>query len=420
MDRDDILNCIHCGLCLPVCPTYFLTSLEKDSPRGRIRLIKTVSDGNLPLTDITADSIYFCLDCRACETACPAGVKFGELTEAFRSIIESRGYGGVFRNLLRYIILKQILISNSRIRNLARILRLYQKMGGSGILNWLTKIKLFPEKLKMIESISPAVPDTFSDNLIPEVTPVNGKYLYKVGFLSGCVMNIYYPEVNQDTVEVLEINGCKVYTPRNQVCCGSIHGHNGDFASAKKLARRNIEIFESSGVEAIITNSAGCSSFMKKYGELFEDERDFRQKAENFSKKVRDITEFLTEIDFQKPTGSIDCKITYHEPCHLVHAQGISDPPREILLSIPDVKFVELPESDWCCGSAGIYNITHYEESMILLERKVNNILKTGAEIVATGNPGCLIQLAYSIKKYGYPLKVYHPVSLLNRAYKGG
>lgn len=412
-----LIQCMHCGMCLPVCPTYNLTLLEKSSPRGRIKLIKEVEDGNLPITDDFVNEMYFCLDCQACQSVCPAGVKYGWLVESARAKIFS--FGKDKQALVKKLIFRFVFASNSVFKFFARIVRLYQKR-----LRWLIYglgiYRLIPKRIIRIEELSPEIQNEFSDEILPEVLSPKGKARYKVGFLTGCFMNVMYSKINLDTVEVLLENECEVYIPKKQVCCGSIMAHYGDIEMAKKLARKNIEVFSNYDLDAIVINSAGCGAFMKEYGELFKNDSDeiFREKARHISEITKDVNEFLCEINFKKPEAWINLKVTYHDACHLAHTQKITSEPRTIIKSIDGIDFVEMDESTWCCGSAGIYNILRYEDSMKILDRKLKNILSTGAEVVLTANPGCHAQIEYGLKKEKVNVKVMHPISLLNLAYK--
>ncbi|MFQ5800069.1 MAG: (Fe-S)-binding protein, partial [Bacteroidota bacterium] len=244
-----------------------------------------------------------------------------------------------------------------------------------------------------------------------------GNTRYRVGFLSGCIMNVLYPEIHRDSVQVLLHNACEVVIPKSQGCCGSLLAHNGDFDSARKLARKNIEAFADSELDALVVNSAGCSAFMKEYGHLLQDDGAFAQRGKVFASQTKDILEFLVEIDLKKPTVQVGKRVTYHEPCHLVHTQRISHQPREILRSIPGLEYVELEEANWCCGSAGIYNVVRYEDSIKLLERKMRHIQNTRADVVSTANPGCLLQLQYGSLRFGIPILSTHVISLLRQGY---
>jgi glycolate oxidase iron-sulfur subunit len=410
-----IIQCMHCGMCLPVCPTYNLTFLEKSSPRGRIRLVKEVEDGNLPLTEDFINEMYFCLDCQACQTVCPAGVKYGKIVESARIKIFKLGKDK--QAFMKKLIFKFVFASNSLFKFFARIVRFYQKKLKSLAFNF-GLYEIIPKKLLQIEELAPEISDKFSDEILPEVLKPNGEAKYKVGFLTGCFMNVMYSKINIDTVEVLLENNCEVYIPKEQVCCGSVMAHYGDIETAKKLAKKNIVAFSKYKLDAIVVNSAGCGAFMKEYGELFEDDKEFREKAENISRLTKDVNEFLCEIDFKRPDVELNLKVTYHDACHLAHTQRITAQPRKIIKSLNGIDFVELNESTWCCGSAGIYNILRYEDSMKILERKIKNILETNAEIVLTANPGCHAQIEYGLKKANANIKVMHPVTILNLAYK--
>ncbi len=412
-----LIRCMHCGMCLPVCPTYNLTLLEKSSPRGRIKLIKEVEDGNLPVTDDFIDEMYFCLDCQACQSVCPAGVKYGWLVESARVKIFALGKDK--QAFIKKLIFRFVFASNAIFKFFACIARLYQKRLKQ-LLYGIGLYKMLPRRLIQIEELSPEIQDKFSDEVLPEVLSPKEKARYKVGFLTGCFMNVMYSKINIDTVEVLLENGCEVYILKEQVCCGSVMAHYGDVEMAKKLAKKNIELFSKYKLDAIVINSAGCGAFMKEYGGLFRNDADetLREKAKHISEITKDVNEFLCEINFKKPEAQINLRVTYHDACHLAHTQKIISEPRMVIKSIDGIDFVEMNESTWCCGSAGIYNILRYEDSMKILDRKIKNILLTGAEVVLTANPGCHAQIEYGLKKEGASVKVMHPISLLNHAYK--
>lgn len=414
-DDDIITQCMHCGLCLPVCPTYSLTGIEKSSPRGRIRLIKEVAGGRLELSDTFVDEMYFCLDCQACVTACPAGVKYGQLVEAARAqIYETKKERGFW---IKKFFFRSVFTSFARLKFLARIIRLYQQY----LQPFLEKIGLFkilPKQLSRMQDMAPRISEKFSDEFITEHLKPEGEIRYRVGNLSGCLMNIMFADINRDTVEVLLHNQCEILTPKEQVCCGSLAAHNGDFQIAKKLARKNIDIFLSLNLDAIVINSAGCSAFMKEYGHLFSDDEEYREKAARISAMTKDVSEFLMEIDLKIPENPLKKRVTYHDACHLVHTQGISQQPRDLIRSIPGIELVELEEATWCCGSAGIYNLVRYHDSMKILDRKTKHILNTGVDMVITGNPGCMGQIVYGLKQANQPVQVLHPITLLNMAYK--
>jgi glycolate oxidase iron-sulfur subunit len=417
LPHDDVLSqCIHCGMCLAVCPTYELTKFERSSPRGRIKLIKAVARGEMAISDSFAEEMNFCLDCQACETACPAGVKYGSMVEAARVEVDNSGYGSFAARFIKKIALKYVLASNAALKFFARLLFIYQNWGLQKIVHSLHLLKVFSPKLEEIDKLAPRVSKTFSDDLFEVITKPEGEVKYKTAFLTGCLMNVMFAEINKDTVDVLKVCGCEVFAPKDQVCCGSLHAHNGDFDTAKKLARKNLDAFDNYKFDFVISNSAGCGAFMKEYQHVLKDDQKYSVRAKIFSAKVKDITEFVTENKILLPFTEFIDHITYHDACHLVHTQKISNQPREIIDKIPGITFTQLEESTWCCGSAGIYNIIHYNESMIFLERKMKHIKNTGARMVVTGNPGCLQQIKYGAERFGMNIEVLHPVTLFKRA----
>jgi len=402
-------------MCLPTCPTYDATKHETSSPRGRIALMRAVVDGKLaPDSSQFADEMYFCLGCLACETACPAGVNYAEMIEYARAEVEASGAkSSAKRNLVRSLALCWLFAKPNRLRFVARLLRMDQTVGFSKAFS-----TLLPKHLRELQALQPQICDKFSSDLIRNIESPKTARRYRVGLLTGCVQDIAYANVNRDTVDVLLVNGCEVVTPHSQVCCGSLLGHNGELELARKLACKNLDAFPLENLDAIVVNSAGCGSFMKRYHRLLPDE----PRAKIWDAKVHDIHEWLVKIGIQTPrdgTRPTTSRVTYHEACHLVHGQKISQQPRELLRAIPGVELVELPEATWCCGSAGIYNITQPEMSMALLERKMKHIAATGAQVVATGNPGCIGQIRYGVQRLGPKVEVLHPVTLLARAYRG-
>jgi glycolate oxidase iron-sulfur subunit len=406
-------QCIHCGLCLISCPTYELTRLETSSPRGRIKLIKSVSEGSLPVTETFAYEMNFCLDCQACETACPAGVKYGKMVETARVEIENNGYS----SLVKSFFLKHVLPYKNRIKTAASVLRLYQKSGLQRLLRLSGLLKYLSPVLAGAEELLPVIPDRFSDSFINEINEPSAAVKYRVAFSNGCLMNVMLPEVNRDTVELLKKTGAVVISPHDQTCCGSLNAHNGDMATAKKLAAENIKAFSKYEFDYLVSNSAGCGAFMKEYGELFRDDNELAVNARRFSFRVKDLTEYLSETGLPEIKNRCDKDVTYHDACHLVHTQQIYNQPRALLNELPGVNIVPLEDSTKCCGSAGIYNIIHRETSEELLKMKLEKIHKSKAGIVLTGNPGCMIQIGYGLKKYNSSVKVEHIASLLNRMF---
>jgi len=405
-------------MCLPVCPTYNLTFQEQSSPRGRIRLIRSVADGTIGLTAEFVDEMNFCLDCQACETACPAGVHYGTLVEDARQQIGEKKREPWRLRLLKFLFLRGIIASKKRTQLFGRLMRVYEASGVRDAVEGSNILTLFSSKLHAKHLLLPRIAGTFFDEGIDEVFPAKAPKRGSVAFLSGCIMNISFANVHRDAVGVLRYNGFDVIVPKQQVCCGSLHGHNGDGAMAKELARKNLDVFGKFQFDALVIDSAGCGAFLKEYGRLLRDDPVYASQATELSRKTKDITEFLADVGMVAPQKPLAARVTYHEACHLVHSQKISSQPRQIIQSIPGIEFVELTEATWCCGSAGIYNVTRFDDSMKFLERKMENLASTRAEIVVTANPGCHLQLQYGIAKSGLKMEVVHPVTLLRRAYE--
>lgn len=420
LDYSVVQQCMHCGLCLPTCPTYDATKMERHSPRGRISLMRAIADGRLEVTHAFADEMYFCLGCLACMSACPAGVNYAELFERARAEAECSGVlKSPRRNLIRAVAIRWLFMDLSHLRLAGRVIRLYQQLGLQTLLRRSGVLKLLPKRLQELESITPDIQPRFSAQLIAPVTPASGRKKYRVAMLTGCAQDLIFSDVNRDTVEVLARNGCEVVTPPRQLCCGSLHAHNGEWGMAQELARQQIEQFPPDQFDAIISNAGGCGSHLKHYHKLLADDPAYRDRAVLWDKKVKDIHEWLMEIGIQPPAGPAPAQVvTYHESCHLAHGQKITSQPRQLLSLIPNLKLVELPESTWCCGSAGIYNIVQPDMANQLLDRKLKHIQSTGASIVANGNSGCLLQLINGAKQKGLNLRVAHPVTLLAKAYR--
>jgi len=420
LPNDDILQqCIHCGMCLSNCPTYDLTKLERSSPRGRIRMIRSVARGEMELSKLFAEEMNFCLDCQACETACPAGVKYGRMVEAARVLVDESGFTPKIYLFLKRFALRKIIASKLTLKIVSRLFWIYQKLALNKFLRKTGLLKLFSKKLYEIEKLSPIISNQFSDSLIKEEELPEGEIIFNTAFHFGCLMNTMFADINVDTIKVLKKLGCKVITPKAQVCCGSLMAHNGDIEFALKLARKNIDTFIKYDYDYLISNSAGCGAFMKDYAHLLEDDPLYAEKAKIFSSKVKDVTEFLSaEINLLKSkfkeSYELDA-ITYHDACHLVHSQKISIQPRQIIKSIPGIKFIELEEATRCCGSAGIYNIIRYDDALLQLQRKIKNIRNTGAKIVLTGNPGCIGQIKYGAEKFNLNIEVLHPISYIKK-----
>ena len=412
---------MHCGLCLPTCPTYDATKLERNSPRGRIALMRAIADGRLEATPAFADEMYFCLGCLACMTACPAGVNYAELFDHARAEAEQSGVlDSPRRSFLRYWTLQWLFMDLRRLQLLGLAIRLYQQVGLQTLLRRSGLLRILPRRLRELEAMTPQIQPEFSAELIAPVTPAAAGKKYRVAVLTGCAQDLMFSDVNRDTVEVLARNGCEVVTPPDQHCCGSLHAHNGEWEMAQELARKNIDQFPPDRFDAIITNAAGCGSHLKHYAKLLADDPAYLAAAQAWDGKVRDVHEWLAQIGIQAPPSrsAPAQRVTYHEACHLCHGQKITSQPRQLLRSIPNLELVELPESTWCCGSAGIYNLIQPEMAGQLLDRKIGHIRATGVAIVATGNPGCLAHMANGLRRENLPIRLVHPITLLAEAYR--
>ena len=421
LDYSVVQQCMHCGLCLPTCPTYDVTKLERHSPRGRIALMRAIADDRLEPTKTFADEMYYCLGCLACMTACPAGVDYAELFERARAEAEaSRVLATPGRSLIRALSLRGLFMDLNRLKILGRIMQLWQGLGLQSAVRALGLTRLLPRRLRELEAMTPPVQALWTEDLVAPVTRAQGVRRYRVALLAGCAQDLIFSDVNRDTAEVLARNGCEVITPPDQHCCGSLHAHNGEWELAQELARRNIDQFPPESFDAIISNAGGCGSHLKHYARLLADDARYVQRAKLWDAKVKDIHEWLAFTGIEPPpaAGASQQVVTYHESCHLCHGQKISAQPRSLLRAIPGVRLVELPEAAWCCGSAGIYNLTQPEMANDLLARKIKHIKTTGATTVATGNPGCLLQLINGAAKEGLKLRIVHPITLLAEAYR--
>jgi glycolate oxidase iron-sulfur subunit len=423
---DLIRQCIHCGFCLPTCPTYAVLGVEMDSPRGRIYQMQAVADGRLSVGPDFIEHMYCCLGCRACETACPSGVQFGKLIEAAREEIEAvapRQHSGTER-VLRGAVFGGVLPSRLLTSLLFTGLKLYQRSGAQTLTRRLHLLDYMPGplagKLQEPEALMPRIEGALLQGDLPVVTPPLGERRYRVGFISGCIMDQVFRDINEASIRVLAANGCEVITPRDQRCCGALHVHSGEAEQGRALARANIEAFEHWGCDYIIINAAGCGSNLKEYGHLLRDDPAYAERAAAFSSKVKDISEFLAMIDLNPQLGEVRRRVTYHDACHLAHGQKVKSQPRALLKRIPGLELVDLKEADWCCGSAGIYNITNQEMAGKLLERKMGHIANTRAEVVATGNPGCMMQINFGARQRDLPVQALHPIQLLDEAYRAG
>jgi glycolate oxidase iron-sulfur subunit len=422
LDYSVLQQCMHCGLCLPTCPTYVETGRERNSPRGRIALMRAVADGELATTKSFAAEMSYCVGCLACTTACPAGVDYTTLLETARAHVEASGINSSgSRNAVRAFTLRGMFTRPRWLRAIGRLLRWWQASGLQSLARKFRLTALLPRRLRELEPITPTIQQHFSDALIAPSEPPSGTARYRVVLLTGCVQDLVFSDVNRATADVLRENGCTVLTPRGQSCCGSLHAHNGDLETARMLARRQLDAIDPFAVDAIISNAAGCGSHLKHYDRLLADDGRYAARAAEWSRKMRDISEWLVEIGFRKPRADHSVSpqaTTYHEACHLCHGQKISAQPRAILASIPGVALRECAEATWCCGSAGIYNVTQPDTAAWLQTRKVAHLRATGATVVATANPGCHLQIQNGLRAAGdAATEVVHPVVLLARAY---
>ncbi len=419
LDFSILQQCMHCGMCLPTCPTYDTTKRERNSPRGRIALMRSVATEELPITQSFAEEMSYCLGCLACQTACPAGVDYATLFETARADIEeSKITAAPTRSLYRFLTLDLLFTRPRLLRIFGKTLRLYQTSGAESLFRKLHLTKLLPADLRRLEPQSPRISEKFSNEIIdPVEQPTTPPVVKKVALLTGCIQDIAFSQINRDTADVLLANGCKVHTPPVQPCCGSIHSHNGETDLARENARRLIDLLPPENFDAIISNAGGCGSHLRHYGHLLENDPAYASRAKLWDTKLKDIHEFLTEIKLRTPTAQPfpePTKVTYHDSCHLTHGQKVTLQPREIIDLIPGLERIELPEANWCCGSAGVYSITQPDQSQLLLDRKAKHIQSTGATILLTANPGCHLQIQSALPH----LKILHPVSLLAQAYK--
>jgi glycolate oxidase iron-sulfur subunit len=472
LDYSVLQQCMHCGMCLPTCPTYVETGRERNSPRGRISLMRAIADGELETTPTFAEEMSYCLGCLACTTACPAGVDYTNLLEHARAHVEQSGVvKSPRRDFVRWLTMKQLFMKPRLLRFAGRLLWLYQASGLQSLARTLRITRLLPASIRVAEPSTPTIQRRFSDSLIAEnEKPQKSRSSapastpgYRVLLLTGCVQDIAFSDINRATADVLLANNCEVVTPRAQSCCGSLHAHNGELDLARTLARRQLDAVDLTQFDAIISNAAGCGSHLKHYDRLLAEDPAYSVRAAEWSRKLRDISEWLVEIKFRHPqppaqphqataqlrssstasapnhplsvlrsalsverspstsatasSASQPTPVTYHEACHLCHGQSVSKQPREILRAIPGLELRECSEATWCCGSAGIYSITQPKTASWLRDRKLKNLRNTDAALVAVANPGCTLHLQAGEAHSAQPLEFVHPIVLLARAY---
>ena len=412
----DLDRCVHCGLCLNACPTYRELGVEMDSPRGRIYQMVQIAKG-APISSSYTGHIDLCLACRACETACPSGVQYGRLVEAARAEIENNAQRGPVARRLRRFVFGRLLQSRAWMTTAGVAVYLYQASRLQSLVRSSGLWKLLGRLGRLEQLAPPAEPPFFFDQ-IGKTFPADGEQRYRVAFIAGCLANVSFARLNEATVRVLRKNGCEVVIPAGQGCCGALHMHAGIRSDARKLARANIDAVLDDGVDAIITNAAGCGSTLKEYGEMLEHDSEYAAKARRFSSLTKDVTEFLSSIELNRAMRQLRMSVTYQDSCHLAHGQKVRIPPRKLLAAVPGLQFREMPLSDLCCGSAGIYNVVQNEMALAVLEKKMQYVNATAAEVIATANPGCMLQLEAGVRLHGRHQRVMHVVEILDEAYR--
>jgi glycolate oxidase iron-sulfur subunit len=411
-------DCVHCGFCLPACPTYVLWGEEMDSPRGRIYMIKKAASGEAQVDDRFRQHMDNCLGCMACMTACPSGVQYDKLIEPTRAQIERHVKRSWSESVLRRIIFATF-PHPGRLRMLALPLLMYQKSGLRRLVRASGIEKLLPKRLAAMEALLPEV-STRAFSRLPARIAAKGSARRRVGMLTGCVQRVFFSHVNAATVRVLAAEGCEVIIPREQPCCGALMLHSGLEKEAAALARKMIAAFEAEEIDTILINSAGCGSTMKEYGYLLRDDPAWAKRAEAFSARCKDVSEFLCELEPRAPRHALNTRIAYHDACHLQHAQGVREQPRRLLASIPQLELAEIPEASLCCGSAGVYNLLQPETAAELGSRKVDNLLTTEANAVVSANPGCLLQIMNGLRQRGLKaMPSFHIVELIDASIRG-
>ena len=414
-------TCVHCGFCLSTCPSYRVIGKEMDSPRGRIYLMDAINEGKIPLNEATVEHFDSCLGCLACVTTCPSGVQYDKLLVATRPQIERNYPRSLPDKLIRQIIFSLFPYPN-RLRFLLAPLLVYQKLGFQKIVRSTNLLKKVSPRLAAMESILPKVTlKAFQDNL-PTIIPAQGEKRYRVGMILGCVQRLFFSPVNEATVRVLTANGCEVVIPKSQGCCAALPEHQGQTQQAQSLARQMIDSFADTEVDAVIINAAGCGHTLKEYGHILQDDPEYQEKAQEFASKVKDVQEFLATVGLTAkllPITEKTLTLVYQDACHLLHGQKISVQPRQLLKQIPQVKLVEPIDAALCCGSAGVYNMLQPEIAEELGNQKVQNLLNTGADLTASANPGCTLQINKHLEMQGKIIDVIHPIELLDYAIRG-
>jgi glycolate oxidase iron-sulfur subunit len=417
-DMDEIMNCMHCGFCLPACPTFRQTGLESYGPRGRIALMKGVANEKLPIDHEFEKNMFACLGCRACETACPAGVAYGSLIETAREVIAENKKSQAKPPLARKIAFEHLFPHPKRMEWMGTVLWAAQAAGLQNLASKTGLIKVLPRPMAEMQEAVETVASPKERKKRQLKMNAEKEKLFTVGLFTGCVMDVMFYETNQATARLLTKAGCEVIFVENQSCCGALHAHSGEMNGAKGLAKRNIEAFEKVNVDFVVNNAGGCGAALKEYHHWFHDEPEWKERAMAFVAKMRDANELLAELPPLTFTKPMNVRITYQDSCHLAHGQGIRNQPRELIRSIPGAQYVELNHADSCCGSAGIYNMTNYEMSMQILDDKMEDVKQTKAHLIVTSNPGCLLQMKQGIIRTGMQdqIEAIHIMDLLARA----
>lgn len=415
IDYGLFLDCVHCGLCTSSCPTHAELGDENDSPRGRIYLMRGVVDGRLEMTSEVRRHLDLCLDCRACETACPSGVQYGKLIEPFRVDMESDSTDRKTADWFHRWILFRLFPYPERLRKTLGPARLAQRLGLITLAEKIGLTRLLPSRLLEMHSLLPQLGKPLPE--LPAELPATGTRRARVALFIGCVGDVMFRHTHWATARVLQANGCDVIVPRGQACCGAIHYHAGSSEPAKEFADRNVAAFPLDEVDAVIVNVAGCGSMLKDYGHHWQDvDRSLRHA---FASKVKDVHEFLDELGLIAPAGELPITATYHDACHLAHAQQVRSAPRNLLNQIPGLELADLPESELCCGAAGTYNLTEPEMSARLGRRKLENIVGTKARVAVTANAGCQLQIMREMRRANQQIPIFHPMDLLDKSYRG-
>ncbi|USD14247.1 (Fe-S)-binding protein [Priestia megaterium] len=416
-DEKKWADCVHCGMCLESCPTYEITGQEQHSPRGRVHLIKSVAEGKISVNEQFTDPVFACLDCRACTTACPANVDVGGLIEEARGQIRQAMPLTGWKGMISKFFLKELFPHSHRLEAAGSLLKLYQKSGMQKMMRTTGMLNMMPTHLAEMEHVMPKITRSVRKKYKKKrVLKAKAERKAEVAFLTGCIMDVMFSDINEATLNVLRRNGNDVVIPPSQTCCGALHVHAGDRDMGRQLAKKNIEAFQHA--DTVIVNAAGCGCMLKEYPELFrEEEQEWLEKAEVFAEKVQDISKYLHDTGYRPPQTTLHKRITYHDACHLAHGQGVREEPRDILLSIPGVEMVHMANADRCCGSAGIYNLTNPDMAGAVLQSKMEHV-PHDVEMISMGNPGCMLQIAVGVKKYGRSQQIVHTVQLLEWAYQ--